>query len=264
MAQIPQVITRQTVAPTAGVVRHIDTSPLPFDPVCFDADELQRKGLVEGLASAGRGNTVFFRLRDEALVLRHYRRGGLVRHISKSHYVFSGYRRTRALREFDLLMRLQETGLPAPRAYACQVLRTGLLYTASLVTYRLPGRTLVQAMEAADGKSGESGLTDTAWRTIGDVIGQFHAAGIYHADLNAHNIMIDDSQRVSLIDFDRGAQRALPANPVEAGWCLDNMKRFERSIKKITATRLTNSLNIDEIERGYRQCKVRWAERVKA
>ena len=217
MAQVPQIITRQTAAPIAGVIRHVDTSPTPFNPVCFDTVELQRKGLVEGLASAGRGNTVFFRLHDEALVLRHYRRGGLVRHICKSHYVFSGYSRTRALREFDLLVRLQEIGLPAPRAYACKVVRRGPLYTASLVTYRLPGRTLAQAMEDADGKSGESGLTDTVWRAIGEVIGQFHAAGIYHADLNAHNIMIDNNQRVSLIDFDRGAQRSLPANPVE-GW----------------------------------------------
>jgi len=121
MEQSPQLITRKSAPPTVGVIRHVDNLKGSFDPACFSIDELESRGIVQGAASAGRGNTVFFTLNGDALVLRHYRRGGLIRHISRSHYVFTGFNRTRALREFDLLIRLQEAGLPAPRAYACQV-----------------------------------------------------------------------------------------------------------------------------------------------
>ncbi len=264
MTQARQVVTRKTTSPAISFIRHIDTTPVLFDPVCFDTEELQHRGIVDGIASAGRGNTVFFTLNDDALVLRHYRRGGLVRHISQSRYVFTGFHRTRALREFDLLLQLQKAGLPAPRAYACRVVREGLLYTASLVTYRLPGRTLAQAMQKSSVEHDKSWLDDSAWQAIGEVIGQFHAAGIYHADLNAHNIMIDDDMRVSLIDFDRGAKRALPANPVRMGWCLENMNRLERSIKKITASRMADTPTIDIIESNFQSCKLRWSKTVKS
>jgi tRNA A-37 threonylcarbamoyl transferase component Bud32 len=66
------------------------------------------------------------------------------------------------------------------------------------------------------------------WRAIGSCIRQFHDARVCHADLNAHNILIDHAQRVFLIDFDRGKRR-------KAGsWRAANLARLKRSLEKIT------------------------------
>src|SRR6185312_24099 len=61
------------------------------------------------------------------------------------------------------------------------------------------------------------------------VVGRFHRAGIWHADLNAHNVLVSPAG-LHLIDFDRGRQRA-PA----AGWRLANLRRLRRSLLKLGA-----------------------------
>ncbi len=65
---------------------------------------------------------------------------------------------------------------------------------------------------------------------IGRCLRNFHARGVYHADLNAHNILLGENEReVWLIDFDRGAVRP-------PGWWSDaNLVRLQRSLHKITA-----------------------------
>ena len=194
------------------------------------------------MADAGRGNTVFFTLAEQPLVLRHYYRGGLVRHISRSHYIFCGMRRTRALREFDLLLYLRDLSLPAPQPYACRVKRKALLYQASLVTYRLTGRTLAQRLLADGCLASDSESNARLWHRIGHMIARFHSAGVFHADLNAHNIMIDDDEQMALLDFDRGSLKALTKNPAGQGWCLQNMSRLQRSLSKLA--RLSSAASV--------------------
>jgi hypothetical protein len=65
------------------------------------------------------------------------------------------------------------------------------------------------------------------WLEIGRTIARFHLKGVFHADLNAHNLLLDGSRRVWLIDFDRGDLR-------EPGlWCDANLARLRRSILKV-------------------------------
>jgi 3-deoxy-D-manno-octulosonic acid kinase len=63
--------------------------------------------------------------------------------------------------------------------------------------------------------------------TIGACLCRFHEEGVYHADLNARNILLSDSGRVYLIDFDRGALRS-PSN----SWRRANLERLKRSLEK--------------------------------
>ena len=62
---------------------------------------------------------------------------------------------------------------------------------------------------------------------IGATIARFHAVGLHHADLNAHNLLRDASGTWYLIDFDRARFR----NP--GLWCDDSLVRLRRSLLKV-------------------------------
>ena len=75
-------------------------------------------------------------------------------------------------------------------------------------------------------------LSPEQWRRVGGCIRRFHDAGVYHADLNAHNILLGSgppvADEVYLIDFDRGERRA-----AEAAWQQANLQRLMRSLEKL-------------------------------
>lgn len=198
------------------------TSPTPeFDPRVFNDKWLKENNYIVNSATAGRGASLFLDIDSTDLVLRHYRRGGMVRNITEKHYAWQGLQRTRAWREFDVLIALEQLALPSPRPYACQVQQRGLRYSASLITYYLKGVTLAECVCMAT-------LPEQRWYDIGQCIQRFHAAGVDHADLNAHNILIDDIA-VSLIDFDRAKIGSLSNNHRFE----KNLKRLKRSLNKI-------------------------------
>ena len=71
-------------------------------------------------------------------------------------------------------------------------------------------------------------LSETLWKKIGVTIKRFHDNNIYHHDLNAHNILIDNKENVFLIDFDRGEIR----KNNQASWQQTNIARLLRSFEK--------------------------------
>ncbi|MFK8079609.1 MAG: 3-deoxy-D-manno-octulosonic acid kinase [Granulosicoccus sp.] len=257
--QSVQIVTQKVPGSAGEVVRYVQDSSEPFDPICLDDVALAEKGLIQGAASAGRGNTLFFSLNAMQLVQRHYRRGGLVRHISKKHYLYTGLRRTRAMREFDILIQLQKKALPAPIPYASAVSRRGLLYTAVLVTHRLPGQTLAERLLDTANLPIEGATDESIWQGIGELIARFHVAGVFHADLNAHNVMLDEHGGPTLIDFDRGRIRPLPKDPARKGWCVANMDRLERSLIKIAESAPDNTLDAIALADAFTACRNQWA-----
>ncbi len=195
-------------------------------PEWFDATWHEAAGLADGEAT-GRGATLYTRLEGIPVVLRHYRRGGAARHLMADRYGWRGLRATRAWREIVLLARLERAGLPVPCPVAARIRRTGArapLYRADLLSERLPGtRTLAQSLATA-------ALPESAWRELGATLARFHAAGVDHADLNAHNILLDAAGAVYLIDFDRGRLRRRGGR-----WRERNLSRLRRSLDKLAA-----------------------------
>lgn len=171
----------------------------------------------------GRGGVAVIDTPAGACVLRHYHRGGLIAKLNRDHYLWSGAARTRSFTEFRLLTRMATLGLPAPRPIAARYCRHGLVYTADLITRLIVGaRTLAQ--QVADGE-----LNADLARETGALVARFHREGIWHADLNAHNVLVTP-EALYLIDFDRGALRT----PAE-GWRLANLARLRRSLLKLGA-----------------------------
>ncbi|MDR2012827.1 MAG: 3-deoxy-D-manno-octulosonic acid kinase [Rhodanobacter sp.] len=194
------------------------------DDAWFDAP--CRSSASSGDASCGgRGGVVFIDTPLGVGVLRHYHRGGLAARISADQYVWLGARRTRAFREFHLLAKLIQAGLPVPAPVAARYVRHGLQYRADLVTRRIDAaRTLAERLA--------QGTLDPALaHAIGRTIALFHAAGVWHADLNAHNILTGAGDAVWLIDFDRGRFRK-----PRLAWQQANLTRLRRSLDKLGAS----------------------------
>lgn len=158
-------------------------------------------------------------------VLREYRRGGLPGRFISDWYLYTGLEATRAWREWRLLAQLYDRGLPVPRPVAARVQRGALGYRAALITMTVPGESLAQRVAARRVKESD-------WRATGRCIRRFHDAGVWHADLNAHNILLHnvtgDEPQVHLIDFDRGRLRAQ-----DTAWREANLARLRRSLAKI-------------------------------
>jgi 3-deoxy-D-manno-octulosonic acid kinase len=192
----------------------------------FEPEVLALQGRLYGTA-LGRGATQFIELGGMGCVLRHYRRGGWMAPLLGDRYWRAELPRTRAWREWHLLAKAFDLGLPVPQPVAARVVERGLFYTADLITRHLTDtRTLSLVLR-------ETALSADTWQAIGRCVRRFHDAGIYHADLNAHNILLGMAEEavtgaVYLIDFDKGEQRR-PASD----WQLSNLARLQRSLIKL-------------------------------
>jgi len=188
--------------------------------VIFDPASHQNEGSLRGQAQ-GRGTTYFIDIGGIECVLRHYRRGGLVAKVLRDQYIWNGIKNSRAWREWHLLEQMLKIGLPAPHPVAAQVVRNGFYYCADLITQRIENAQALSAILQT------APLAEQQWHKLGATIKRFHVAGIYHADLNAQNILINTENQMYLIDFDKG-QRRKPRRM----WQQHNLSRLLRSLNK--------------------------------
>lgn len=192
----------------------------------FDTAHWRAQGGLQELAG-GRASVAIVTAGEERWVLRHYRRGGFMARISHDSYLWLGEARTRSFAEWRLLAELRRRGLPVPAPIAARYVRGLLTYRADLITEHLPdSRTLADAITGAQ-------LPREQWSAVGQTLAVFHREGVHHADLNAHNIMVEHAvaPRVYLLDFDRG--RIEP----RGSWEQDVLARLRRSLEKIRAQR---------------------------
>ncbi|GAA0206109.1 3-deoxy-D-manno-octulosonic acid kinase [Kangiella japonica] len=186
----------------------------------FDPKKLQQNKEVIG-QSVGRSTTYFFEKEGEGFVLRQYFRGGLLSKWVEDSYFFLGIRKTRAYREQAMLKKMYNLGLPVPQPVAMLVHKKGLVYQASIIIRLIKNsRDLFHILR-------ERALTDDEWVRVGALIKEFHNKGVYHSDLNIHNILLSDSGKMWLIDFDKGHFVEPNASHLEG-----NLSRLKRSLLK--------------------------------
>ncbi len=185
------------------------------------------------VAVGGRQSAWFVSGDFGSAVLRRYRRGGLAARVSRDRYLWTGASSTRSFAEFRTLRLLHDRGLRVPAPLAGAYWKSGPFYRAALLIERIPGvRTLAEALEAP--------------QAVAEAIFAMHEAGVWHADLNAYNILLDESDQAWLIDFDRALH-----GPVRAGHRQSNLLRLRRSMLKVAGERGLDCWA--QIQRAYQQ-----------
>lgn len=217
------MMQEQTSKNATGAILFDAAVSLHVEPNWFAPDYWRDNGTLRKQAG-GRGGVSIIETPAGECVLRHYRRGGLVASLMGDRYLWTGADRSRPFIEFRLLAEIVRLGLPGPAPVAARYERHGAFYSADLITRRIADAlTLAECLAA--------GRLDAALAgSVGAVIARFHRAGIWHADLNAHNVLVT-ADNIYLIDFDRGQLR----QPSSA-WQQANLQRLKRSLIKLGAT----------------------------
>lgn len=220
------MIEAQVQSTTHGAIIHDRALAQVPDARWFDASQWN---CSHASPKGGRGSACFIHTPAGDCVLRHYHRGGLMARLNRDRYLWAGANRTRAFREFRLLAQLSNLGLPVPSPLAARYVRDGMHYRADLLTRRVAdAQTLAECLAA-----GTLSLPLPLAQAVGRTIAAFHRADAWHADLNAHNVLVDGAGKVWLIDFDRGRLRR-----PDRAWQEGNLARLRRSFDKLGAARM--------------------------
>lgn len=188
-----------------------------FSPSWF----AEEAGDADGI-TGGRGSVRVFDTSIGPLIRRDYLRGGLPRFLSRDRYIWTGANRTRSFAEFRLLIELRRRGLPVPAPVVARYRRHGFVYHAALLMHFIPdARPLADVLSETDEPERYLALA-------ADAVARLHSEAVWHADLNAMNILIDDASCVWLIDFDRARMNVTDVTLLER-----NLDRLLRSLRKL-------------------------------
>ena len=211
------------------IIKQIEPSSYQFSEADFDLSKWRSETDSVEL-TGGRGASQKIIIKGESFVLRHYLRGGLIAHLSRDLYVWTGLIRSRPYLETKAIQRALQHDLSVPEVMAYCVKRMGLYYKASIISRFIDNEgTLASYLY-------DKQLPDSLWSALGSLIKQLHQASIFHADLNANNILIVDGQ-FHLIDFDKAEIAPTLANSAEK-----NVQRLLRSLNKIQMLRRQQNL----------------------
>jgi 3-deoxy-D-manno-octulosonic acid kinase len=234
-------LAKKTEQSGNSVIVYDDQIVSQISPTLFATDSWTDAQRVMG--QGGRHGAVrFVRQGSDEWAIRHYYRGGMIGRLLGDKYLWSGAGNSRSLREWQLLQDMREERLPAPVPVAARCVRSGIFYTADLVTVRIPG-VVPLSSRMADGREDLP-----LWNAVGRCVARFHNAGFCHADLNTHNIQAGGTDEVWVLDWDKGARRE------PAGWLADNLRRLQRSCNKVSAAEGVTfaAANWDSFLDGYK------------
>jgi len=169
---------------------------------------------------SGRGQALLTELHGTRVVLRHYHRGGLLAHLLGDWFWGRQVHAGRAMREFVLLRHLRSLGLPVPRPLAARHQQQAWGYRCDIaVGWIADSHNLVECLSTRS-------VSHSEWQALGHAIGRLHNAQVFHADLNAHNLLLDAQGQAWVVDFDKCRLRSGDT------WKAANLARLRRSLHK--------------------------------
>lgn len=215
----------------------------------FDPEYWHTAGKVLGSAQ-GRGTTWFVQTTTLPAALRHYFRGGLFGKLVNDHYWFTHWHQTRSCKEFHLLQHLVKSDVNVPKPIAARAVKRTFCYQADILTQKIEGaEDLVSILQ-------NQCLDTEIYQRIGQQVRLLHNANVNHTDLNIHNLLLDQNNKVWIIDFDKCRQEPTRFESNLSAWKKSNLNRLLRSFQKELTKRNIHwqqSSDWMALEAGYNQ-----------
>jgi 3-deoxy-D-manno-octulosonic acid kinase len=154
------------------------------------------------------------------VVIKHYTRGGFIRYIVKRNYIKCG--KTRSQLEYQALQNAARLGVnvPEPIAYAYH---GNLFYRAWLVTREIPQQNTLAELSKIDEMQ-----TRIAMKEVVNQIETLIRNNIHHADLHPGNILVNNTGRVFILDFDKSSISRGSRNKLRDRY----LRRWRRAVSK--------------------------------
>lgn len=165
---------------------------------CFESPDEPPHGILGGRAAV---STIRIKNIGQ-VVVRNYTRGGIIRHFNKKTYLKLSAYRCRS--EFELLLHLEKIGIsvPHPVAFAYQCIFGTFFYHAWLITKEIPNACTLAQLSLKEPKRIQEVKNQLARQV--SVLIENH---IHHVDLHPGNILVDRSNQIYIIDFDKAKTR---------------------------------------------------------
>ena len=132
-----------------------------------------------------------------SVAVKYYHRGGFIRYFIKKRYLKWG--KTRGQKEYELLQKVRRLGINAPEPIAFAY-RGCLFYQSWLVTKEIKQHQTLAKLSLSNEKRTRF--------VMGNVIEQISTLiknNILHVDLHPGNVIIDNQDRIYILDFDKGS-----------------------------------------------------------
>ena len=155
-----------------------------------------------------------------SVVVKHYRRGGFISCFLKRKYLKSG--KTRCQIEYEQLRNADQLGInvPEPLAYAY---KGWIFYQGWLITREIKLQESLAKLSCVDAKR-----THSAIKKLTDQVILLINNHIYHTDLHPGNVLVDDNNRVFIIDFDKAGYYEGNKNKLQRKY----LQRWNRAVIK--------------------------------
>ena len=154
------------------------------------------------------------------VVVKHFMRGGLLRHLVERLYLRWGP--VRSEQEFELLERVRALGVRAPEPVACGF-RGGLFYRTWLVT-----KEIAHSRSLADLSQQDEDLAREYMRELINQVGILIRNNLLHVDLHPGNVLISDEGKLYILDFDKAREFKGPKNKLRDVY----LHRWRRAVIK--------------------------------
>jgi len=155
-----------------------------------------------------------------SVAVKHYRRGGFVRHFNNKRYLKFG--KTRCRTEYEMIKKAERLGVsvPDPIGYA---FRGRIVYEGWLFT-----REIKECRTLADLDWTDMEHLNSVIKNITDQVSLLVDNNILHVDLHPGNILLDSGDRIYFIDFDRSHRYLFSKKSLRNRY----IKRWCRAVKK--------------------------------
>ena len=160
------------------------------------------------------------------LFVRRSTRGGMMRVLGSVYFGFA----TRMVHELNVISEARNRGVSVPEPMGAIVEKVSpAVYRGAVLTKAIPGMTLWEFVKVENDPSSLSHVVRMARRAIDTM----HARGIFHDDLNLHNLYVSTASEefdVVILDFDKAKISAHELSPAQRR---RNFKRLADSIRKL-------------------------------